>query len=127
MPLPANRSRIRSLIAWLALIGAGPSVVGCGAPECVPDGSLGSCCRARTDCGGELDCLTQIPGGLCSRDCAADHLCPVGSACVRVVSESQGDLGSACLRTCGAELPGCREGWGCRATSQPGLSVCVPG
>ncbi|HOX44133.1 MAG TPA: hypothetical protein PK668_11075 [Myxococcota bacterium] len=127
MPLPAKRSRSRSLIAWLAMAAAGALAGGCGEPACAPDGELGGCCRVQEDCGGELDCLTQVPGGLCSRDCAADQLCPAGSTCVRVISEGQGELGSACLRTCGDGLPDCRAGWGCRATSRPGLSVCAPG
>jgi len=119
-----NACRPRLWAIWLAgLLG----MAGCGHPPCQVDGKLGSCCAADEDCEGELTCLTRLPGGLCSRDCELDHLCPSEARCIHIVSKSKGDLGRACLKLCGSDLPACRPDYGCVKTSEPGVKVCFPG
>jgi len=101
---------------------------GCGAErECRhPDGELGSCCNSDADCSGQLQCLQQFPGGMCSLTCEEAGSCPPAAACIRVESQSQGSLGRVCLPRCGDGYPSCPEGLSCTTTSVAGLEVCFP-
>jgi hypothetical protein len=124
--LVPGRSRFLSLPLILVL-GAGSAAASCGSSvPCQPTGELGSCCENGADCPA-LTCLSQFPSGLCSMDCAATHQCPSGSHCVKIVSQSQGDLGTICLKQCGTGLPACRGDYGCRSAGDSGLQVCFPG
>ncbi len=97
----------------------------CSVP-CTPDSELGSCCQSSSDCAHDLVCLEQFPEGLCSRDCALDHLCPEGGTCIHVISQSQGDMARACLKICGDGFDPCREGYSCTKTSDPDINICFP-
>jgi hypothetical protein len=68
---------------------------------CVPgDCGVGAACAATADCSGDLECITGLTGGYCTRrDCTADSGCPDGTRCVE--QEITGDR--YCLRTCAGE------------------------
>ena len=119
-------SQFRLWAVWLLVtLGAVPAA-GCGTPVCQADRQLGSCCESDGDCDGELVCLTRFPAGLCTRDCELDHLCPAGSRCIHIVSQSKGDLGRACLKLCGPQFEACRADYRCAGTSEPEVKVCFP-
>ncbi len=120
-----GRELLPAAAVWLAAVWL--ATAGCGEQRCVPDGTFGSCCASDVDCPAELECLQQFPGGLCSRDCAADPFCPTAGRCVHIISKSRGDLGHACLLRCGPAYPACRPDYSCTATSDPELKVCFPG
>jgi hypothetical protein len=86
-------------------------------PPPPPAGSLGSACENDADCAPGGTCITGLPGGYCSFDCA-DAECPEGGSCWDL-----GEAGSRCLLTCGADRE-CRgaEGYICDADS-----TCYPG
>jgi hypothetical protein len=112
---------------WLALALMASGLVNCEpTPPCQVDSELGSCCQTEADCNADLACLDQFPGGLCSLNCAEDHLCPAGGRCIHIVSQSRGDLGRACLRLCGDGLPACRPDYSCAQTSDPQVRICFP-
>jgi hypothetical protein len=90
---------------------------------------LASCTRADTasrdlgaPCGTDLDCGRRClpapswPGGFCTRPCAADRDCPVGSACADGV----------CLFSCfdDQDCGFLQPAYGCR--DRGGKLVCAP-
>lgn len=72
---------------------------------------LGEGCATTADCEAGLECLDQMPGGLCTLGCGGSAGCPEGSTCV--------DLAGAgfCFRAC-ASGDECRTGYACS------LGVC---
>lgn len=116
------KSRILFLVALLAAWGCGTGERNCRHP----DGELGSCCDSSADCSAPWQCLQQFPGGMCTLACQQAGACLDGAACIRVESQSLGDLGRICLPRCGEGLSPCPEGLSCRSTSVAGLKVCFP-
>ncbi|RLB56404.1 MAG: hypothetical protein DRI34_09180 [Deltaproteobacteria bacterium] len=99
-------------------------LAGCGTgEECYPSGQLGSCCHDDGDCG-EFSCFADLPGGLCSRDCSADHLCPEGSTCLLYQASDASHV--LCLPGCASGQAPCRDGYDCRLPDGQSSPVCVP-
>jgi hypothetical protein len=100
---------------------------------CVPgDCGLGARCTTATDCSGDLECLTDLPGGYCSRGgCSSNADCPGDGVCV-----DRGEGQTYCARPCnrasdcgfcrGEALPAdCRSDV-MFAEEAVSVSVCVP-
>jgi hypothetical protein len=81
-------------------------------------GGVGAACQRDPDCKNELICITQLPGGFCSRLCQVD--CPSG-LCVRV-RLADGSEVLACSPVCGQDAGVCRTGYRCVSVGQH--SVC---
>ncbi len=69
---------------------------------CVPgDCGVGAACSATADCTGDLECVTTLDGGYCSkRDCTVDADCPEDTRCVEQAL-SGGER--VCLKRCSAD------------------------
>lgn len=98
-----------------------------GSPE-PADGWIGDGCSASLQCG-DLECLTDLPGGLCSEVC--ERFCPdrAGAAATFCVDLGFSD-GGRCVAACAGDGD-CREGYAC--TEMPRFNepetaktVCVP-
>lgn len=94
------------------------------------DGWIGDGCTASLQCGeGEMTCLSDLPGGLCTEAC--ERFCPdragaAGTFCVDLGF----DDGGRCVATCDSD-DDCRDGYAC--TEMPRINepetaktVCVP-
>lgn len=70
-------------------------------------GLIGAACTENAQCN-DGSCIGDLPGGYCSKHCAADAGCPGGSVCFATGMEE------VCLKTCTA-ADGCRmaEGYTC--------------
>lgn len=102
-------------------------VVPFGSPE-PADGWVGDSCEASLQCG-DMTCLTDLPGGLCTEAC--ERFCPdragaAGTFCVDLGFDDAG----RCVATCDSDTD-CRDGYAC--TEMPRFnepetakSVCVP-
>lgn len=105
-------------------VGGGAGGAGGAGGNPVQAGSLGAPCQADADCDGGL-CLTDLPGGYCTQDCADGAGCPAEGSCW-----SFGDTLSACLLNCQASAE-CRraDGYICDGdnTCYPGEEVVPPG
>ncbi|MGK0359516.1 MAG: hypothetical protein ACI9U2_001818, partial [Bradymonadia bacterium] len=97
--------------------------------EPVPaDGWVGDGCRAAIECG-DFDCLSDLPGGLCTEAC--ERFCPdrdgaAGTFCVDLGF----DDGGRCVATCDDDAQ-CRDGYACTGMPRYNESattrgVCVP-
>lgn len=97
--------------------------------EPVPaDGWVGDGCQAAIECG-DLDCLSDLPGGLCTEAC--ERFCPdrdgaAGTFCVDLGF----DDGGRCVATCDDDAQ-CRDGYACTGMPRYNESattrgVCVP-
>ena len=82
---------------------------------------------ALTECSDVLDfapsagCITNYPGGYCSRDCKDDGICGADGTCVVLGCGPAGDEPcSVCLKNCVADSQ-CRDDYLCI------LNTCVPG
>src|SRR5437667_33948 len=78
-------------------------------------------CRSSCgSCQGDLSCATSadIPGGYCTKSCAASTECGSGNYCV------QTSAGPACLLGCQADTD-CRDAYSCQSAGQ-GVNVCYP-
>ena len=87
-------------------------------------------CGASLECGeGELSCLADLPGGLCTDAC--ERFCPdrAGAAGTFCVDLGFSD-GGRCVATCGSDAD-CRDGYACQSMPRyneaaVSRSVCVP-
>ncbi|MCA9525619.1 MAG: L,D-transpeptidase [Myxococcales bacterium] len=94
------------------------------------DGWIGDGCGASLECGeGELSCLADLPGGLCTDAC--ERFCPdrAGAAGTFCVDLGFSD-GGRCVATCGSDAD-CRDGYACQSMPRyneaaVSRSVCVP-
>ena len=66
--------------------------------------TIGEPCIAHAECEEDLQCLDELPEGLCSRTCESD--CPEGSTCVDLAGEGY------CFPLC-EDSEDCREGYAC--------------
>jgi hypothetical protein len=80
-------------------------------------GNLGSSCGSNVKCYPGLTCVTQAPGGLCTKNCSSDADCSGGS-CQSVPSWG----GMICLKTCASDQM-CRTGYRCVSAGR--VSVCA--
>jgi hypothetical protein len=80
------------------------SVILVGCSEEKTQRPLGEACAASEDCEPGLECLDQMPDGLCTRTCGDG--CPDGSACLDLAGEG------FCFPTCSSSAE-CREGYAC--------------
>ena len=82
-------------------------------------GRLGSACaNGAATCFSGLQCVTDLPGGMCTRACQSDADCS-GAACVLY-----GSIGLICLPSCTSDQL-CRSSYSCSSTGT--ASVCAPG
>lgn len=79
------------------------------------DGSIGSSCGT---CQSGLECVTQAPGGYCSKTCASAADCGSGAYCYQITGSAP-----LCLRGCQGNAD-CRDGYTCQG--DPGGTVCYP-
>jgi len=82
-------------------------------------GGVGAPCSRDQDCLAELICISQLPGGFCSRLCSSS--CPPASLCVQVLLPD-GSKELACSPVCGQGLGACRAGYTCVSVGRQ--SVC---
>ena len=90
-----------------------------------PPTQIGTPCTADTDCDATDYCVTELEGGLCTRDCSTDEDCGTGSSCIVVDPRSGAAI---CLASCevGETPRRCRQGYGC-ASGIGTTPVCLPG
>jgi hypothetical protein len=86
-----------------------------GADEGAP---VGSTCDQNLDCAAELECITEIPDGFCTRECFVS--CPGESLCVEVTMPDA-SAKHLCAPVCDTETP-CRQGFECVSVGRK--SVC---
>lgn len=96
-------------MAWVAIVLAAASVIGCGGGGSVgKEGDVvGGPCDTGGGCAGGSACLTasMYPGGMCTVDCETQADCPNGTACVQ-------ESGGTCLLAC-SSASDCRDGYDC--------------
>ena len=73
--------------------------VGCADPQ-----GIGGACSSDDDCQSGLECLREMPGGMCSQTCEDE--CPDGSVCVDLAGQGY------CFRACDGDGD-CRGGYTC--------------
>lgn len=78
-------------------------------------GGIGSACGS---CDPGLTCVSDAPGGYCSKSCARHEDCGADAYCYATES-----YGSVCLAACERD-DDCRQGYTCQG--DPGLTVCYP-
>lgn len=83
-------------------------------------GRVGDACQKDADCEQQLICLTELPGGSCTRTC--DERCPDGALCVQVTFP--GGEGQLCAPICTIEPPSCRSAYLCQSVGRQ--RVCSP-
>jgi hypothetical protein len=83
-------------------------------------GGVGSACGA---CDPGLTCITDAPGGYCTRSCSSNSDCGQDAYCYQVQDE-QGQMIGLCLAACSTNTD-CRDGYTCQGDQ--GATVCFPG
>ncbi len=83
-------------------------------------GGIGAACGV---CAPGLTCITDAPGGYCTKSCATNSDCGQGAYCYQVQDE-QGQTQALCFDACSANTD-CRAGYTCQG--DPGATVCFPG
>jgi hypothetical protein len=88
---------------------------------------IGEACNGDGDCDqrGCAQTMDGFPGGYCTPDCKASHVCRAGGSCIALNASR-----ASCYRTCMADTD-CRTGYSCRdmgaALTVSGTSkVCYP-
>ncbi len=113
------RVRIPTILLFAALV----SVVACGGPINVGNGSpgVGGACNDDFDCEGTCLRGGDFPDGTCSFECRDDGDCPVGTACIDT-------KGGVCLLLCDRDSD-CRGGYECDDKDREGhggeARVCI--
>lgn len=112
--------RVTAPLLALALtaLGCGPNLERSHQGEAGP-GGVGAACALDSDCQDSLVCVTELPGGSCTRLCESS--CPEDSLCVRTILAAGLEV-LACAPVCGDGLPSCRAGYRCVSVGR--RSVC---
>jgi hypothetical protein len=103
-----------------------------GRPDASGAGAgVGSPCADGAQCQFNFCAKTRFPAGYCSRTCASNQDCPLGSTCSLDPGDTTG-LSRVCLAACtsAGTAPGdCRAGYVCdkKGTSLDGTPVCTSG
>jgi hypothetical protein len=109
-----------TLKSFLILLAAGASLIACGNDGRVlpaaPAGVVGTGCSSDADCefeGGT--CLTTLPGGYCTTDCAS--ACPADAICAEFGEDE------VCAFGCSADTD-CRNGYFCDLPVGGSVGIC---
>ncbi len=89
---------------------------GCGNRE------LGSPCSSNANCGTDGLCISDWPGGYCTKECSNHQDCGGEGWCYIILNTNQGDM-NLCLNGCTGSGE-CRQGYICDGNS--GYTVCSP-
>ncbi len=110
-----DRGGFRAMTNKLRMLAIAAPVVfaACQPPPATGGHGLGLSCAADGDCAEGLRCDVGVPGGECTKPCAAAAECGPTGACV----------GGQCLLLCGGDGD-CRNGFTCRAAGD--AMVCLP-
>jgi hypothetical protein len=83
-------------------------------------GGIGAACGV---CAPGLTCITDAPGGYCTKTCSRNSDCGQAAFCYQIQDE-QGQPQALCLAACSTNAD-CRAGYTCQG--DPGATVCFPG
>ncbi len=98
------------------------ALVPVGAVDSTPALQVGAACTSDANCPEQGACVTDWPGGYCTRDCSTTA-CPAASKCYQLDTNV-----FACFATCSGPRTGrsnCRNGYVCEADAAGG-AFCVP-
>lgn len=102
--------------AFISAVTISLFLAGCG------QSSVGRPCTSDQECDFGQSCLTQLPGGYCTKSCSIDgdtRECPGGTVCA--------NHGTAllCSATC-QQQSDCRAEYECNGVSNSSLKACRP-
>jgi formylglycine-generating enzyme required for sulfatase activity len=84
---------------------------------------LGAPCSSKADCGSDGICVTNFPGGYCSKECASNQDCG-GEGWCYAVTDNQGTV-YRCLDGC-TNSGECRQGYDCMTFDSAYPTYCWP-